>query len=357
MTTTTPERTNAAPTIVGIDHAEFYVGNAKLTAFFFVNGLGFDLLAYAGPETGVRDRVSYVVQQGTIRFVLTGALDPHSPIAAYHNAHGDGIRAVTLRVNDAQAAEDFATSQGGILARTSAGLPAFTSYGDTVHGFVDCDLLEGPAAKFFRREDVRGGGLGLDALDHMAVNVMRGELDAAVEFYHKILGFRIDEEFINDTGATTLRWRVVRSTNDTVTFPINEPGSGPKSPIDEYLATFGGAGVHHVALHASDIVSTVAKLRERGVNFVTISPERYTELISPLPGQHENFEDLAKHSILIDEDKPGYLLQIFTAPLHDRPTTFFEIIQRVDGARGFGGKNVGALIESVERDQAARAAR
>jgi 4-hydroxyphenylpyruvate dioxygenase len=356
MTTTTPQRTNAAPTITGIDHAEFYVGNAKLTAFFFVNGLGFDLLAYAGPETGVRDRVSYVVQQGTIRFVLTGALDPHSPIAAHHNAHGDGVRAVTLRVDDANMAEAFAIAQGGIMSTTPSGLPAVTSYGETVHAFIDRDLLDGPSAKYFRREDVRGGGLGIDALDHMAVNVMRGELDAAVTFYNKVLGFRVDEEFINDTGATTLRWRVVRSMNDSVTFPINEPGSGPKSPIDEYLATYGGPGVHHIALHASDIVGTVAKMRERGVKFVTIAPERYKELISPLPGQREKFEDLADHSILIDEDKPGYLLQIFTAPLGDRPTTFFEIIQRVDGARGFGGKNVGALIESVERDQAARAA-
>jgi 4-hydroxyphenylpyruvate dioxygenase len=356
MTTTSPERTSTAPTIEGFDHIEYYVGNAKMAAFFFVNGLGFDLVAYAGPETGVRDRVSYVVEQGSIRFVLTGALDPHSPIAHYLQAHGDGIKAVTLRVNDAPASEAYAIEHGGSMATTSAGAPAVISYGDTVHGFLDADLLSGPYAKYFRREDLRGGGLGLDAIDHMAGNVMRGELDAAVDFYHRVLGFRIDEEFINDTGATTLRWRVVRTPNGNVTSPINEPGSGPKSPIDEYLKTFGGPGIHHIALHSSDIIATVAKMRERGVKFVTIAPERYTQLITPPPGINEPFEQLAEHSILVDEDAPGYLLQIFTAPLHDRPTTFFEVIQRVNGARGFGGKNVGALIESVERDQAARAA-
>jgi len=342
MTTLTQGRTQAAPTIESLDHIEYYVGNAKMTAFFFVNGLGFDLVAYAGPETGVRDRASYVVEQGSIRFVLTGALDPHSPIAAYHNVHGDGIRSIALRVTDAQAAADYARAQGAALTTTSGGAPAVTSYGDTVHGLLDADLLAGPYAKYFRREEVRGGGLGLDAVDHIVGNVLRGELDAAVDFYHRVLGFRIDEEFINDTGSTTIRWRVLRTPNGRVTFPINEPGSSPKSPIDEYLVSFGGP---------------VGAMRERGVRFVTIAPERYDELIAPIPGVREPFEKLREHSILVDEDAPGYLLQIFTAPLHDRPTTFFEIIQRADGARGFGGKNVGALIESVERDQAARAAR
>ncbi len=195
----------------------------------------------------------------------------------------------------------------------------------------------------------------MDAVDHIVGNVLRGELDAAMDFYHRVLGFNIAEEFINDTGATTLRWRVLRTPNGKVTFPINEPGSGPRSPIDEYLASFGGAGVHHVALHSSDIIATVAAMRERGVQFVTIAPERYDEIVAPVAGVREPFAKLREHSILVDEDAPGYLLQIFTAPLHDRPTTFFEIIQRADGARGFGGKNVGALIESVERDQAARA--
>jgi 4-hydroxyphenylpyruvate dioxygenase len=355
MTTTTQAPTSAAPAIAGFDHIEYYVGNAKLAAFFFVNGLGFDLIAYAGPETGVRDHVSYVVEQGSIRFVLTGALDPHSPIADYLKAHGDGIKSVTLRVNDAQASEEYAIEHGGLMATTSAGAPAVTSYGDTLHGFVDTDLLSGPYAKYFRREDLRGGGLGLDAVDHMAGNVMRGELDAAVEFYHDVLGFRIDEEFITDKAGSSLRFRVVRTPNGKVTSPINEPGSGPKSPIDEYLNTFGGPGIHHIALHSSDIIGSVSAMRERGVKFVSISPDRYKQLIVPPPGINESFAKLAENSILVDQDDPGYLLQIFTATLHDRPTTFFEIIQRVNGARGFGGKNVPALIESVERDQAARA--
>jgi len=355
MTMMTNAQTSAAPAIEALDHIEYYVGNAKMSAFFFVNGLGFDLVAYAGPETGVRDRTSYVVEQGSIRFVLTGALEPGSPIAAYLNAHGDGIRAVGLRVADAQAAADAAVAHGGIAATTPAGIPAIATYGDTVHSFLDTDLLAGPYAKFFRREDLRGGGLGLTAIDHIVGNVLRGELDAAIDFYHRVLGFRVAEEYINDTGATTLRWRVLRSPNGQVTFPINEPGSGPRSPIDEYLVSFGGPGVHHVALHSDDIVGTVAAMRERGVRFVTIAPERYEEIVAPVPGVREPFAKLREHSILVDEDAPGYLLQIFTAPLHDRPTTFFEIIQRADGARGFGGKNVGALIEAVERDQAARA--
>jgi 4-hydroxyphenylpyruvate dioxygenase len=262
-----------------------------------------------------------------------------------------------LRVNDVAAAVDYARAQGAEITTASGDAPAVMSYGDTAHSLLDADLLAGPYAKLFRREERRGGGLGLDSVDHMVGNVLRGELDAAVDFYHRVLGFNIAEEFINDTGATTIRWRVLRTPNGRITFPINEPGSGPRSPIDEYLTTFGGPGVHHVALHSNDIVGTVRAMRERGVKFVTISPERYDELIAPIPGVREAFADLREHSILVDEDAPGYLLQIFTAPLHDRPTTFFEIIQRQDGARGFGGKNVGALIESVERDQAARAGR
>jgi 4-hydroxyphenylpyruvate dioxygenase len=357
MTTMTNERASATPTIEALDHVEYYVGNAKMAAFFYVNGLGFDLVAYAGPETGVRDRVSYVVEQGTIRFVLTGALDSASPIAAYHRSHGDGIRAMAFRVADAEATAAFARTQGAGAATTPSGAPAVLTYGDTVHSFLDADLLAGPYAKYFRREDQRGGGLGLDAIDHIVGNVLRGELDAAVDFYHRALGFRVDEEFVNDTGSTTIRWRVLRTPNGRVTLPINEPGKTARSPIDEYLVSFGGPGVHHIALHSSDIVATVGAMRERGVKFVTIAPERYDEIVAPIPGVREPFAKLREHSILVDEDAPGYLLQIFTAPLHDRPTTFFEIIQRADGARGFGGKNVGALIESVERDQAARAGR
>jgi len=358
MTTLTQGRTNAPPTIESLDHVEYYVGNAKMAAFFFINGLGFDLVAYAGPETGVRDRTSYVVEQGSIRFVLTGALDPASPIAAYHNLHGDGIRAIAFRVSDAQAAAEYARAQGASMTTASGGVPAVTTYGDTTHSFLDQDLLAGPYAKYFRREERRGGGgLGLDSIDHIVGNVLRGELDGAMDFYHRVLGFNVAEEYINDTGSTTIRWRVLLSPNGQVTFPINEPGASARSPIDEYLVSFGGPGVHHVALHSNDIVGTVAAMRERGVRFVTIAPERYDELIAPIPGVREPFAKLREHSILVDEDAPGYLLQIFTAPLHDRPTTFFEIIQRADGARGFGGKNVGALIESVERDQAARAAR
>jgi 4-hydroxyphenylpyruvate dioxygenase len=228
MTTMTQGRTSAAPTIEALDHIEYYVGNAKMAAFFFVNGLGFDLVAYAGPETGVRDRASYVVEQGTIPFVLTGALDPGSPIAAYHNLHGDGIRAIAFRVSDAPGAVAYAQAQGAAMTTTSGGIPGVTSYGDTVHSFLDADLLAGPYAKFFRREEIRGGGLGLDAVDHIVGNVLRGQLDTAIDFYHRVLGFRVDEEFINDTGATTLRWRVLRTPNGSVTFPINEPGSGPR---------------------------------------------------------------------------------------------------------------------------------
>jgi 4-hydroxyphenylpyruvate dioxygenase len=341
--------------VEAVDHIEYYVGNAKMAAFFFVNGLGFDLVAYAGPETGVRDRTSYVLQQGAIRFVLTGSLVPDSPVASYLHEHGDGIHAIAFRVADARGAVADAIAAGGNPTSTPAGIPGVATYGDTVHGFLDTDLLDGPYAKFFRREEARGGGMGLDAIDHVVGNVLRGELDGTVDFYHRVLGFRIDEEFINDTGATTVRWRVVRSPNRRVTFPINEPGSGPRSPIDEYLASYGGPGVHHIALHSSVIVGTVSAMRERGVRFVTVDPERYSEIVAPVAGAREPFAKLRDLSIFVDEDAPGYLLQIFTAPLHDRPTTFIELIQRVDGARGFGGKNVGALIESVERDQAARA--
>ena len=299
--------------IEAIDHLEYYVGNAKMAAFYFVHGFGFDLVAYAGPETGIHDRVSYVVEQRAIRFVLTGGLGADSPIAAYVHAHGDGIRSIGFRVADARAAAAEAAGRGGIATSTPAGIPAIATYGDTVHSFVDEDLLTGPFAKYFRREDLQGGGFGLHRIDHIVGNVLRGQLDPTVAFYHDVLGFRVDEEFVNDTGATTVRWRVLRTPNGAVTFPINEPGSGPRSPIDEYLRSFGGPGVHHVALHSSDIARTVGDMRERGVRFVTIDPHRYEQIIAPradLGGSYERLRDL---SIFMDDDPPGYLLQIFTA--------------------------------------------
>jgi 4-hydroxyphenylpyruvate dioxygenase len=357
-----------APVLGGIDHLEWWVGNARAFTGFLESAFGFDVVAYAGPETGRRERVSYLLQQGRVRFMVSGALSPDSPIAAHVREHGDGIRDICFLVDDVSAAYESALGRGAGSERVPArdtdvhGVirhAAIRAYGDTVHTFLDRTAYTGPFAPQFEPTDlVRpvGPAVGIARLDHVVANVERGHLDEWVSYYEDVLGFDQLTHFSDDQIST--EYSALMSTvvwnHDKVVLPINEPAEGRrKSQIEEYLDFYGSPGVQHIALHTADIVSTVRALRSRGIRFMDVPPEYYVEARRRLEGVDLPWATLASLGVLVDRDHEGHLLQIFTETLTDRPTVFFEIIQR-EGARGFGEGNFKALFESIERAQARR---
>lgn len=354
--------------INGTDHIEFYVGNAKQAAYFYRTAFGFQLVAYAGPETGVRDRASYVLQQGKVRFVLTTPMHPDSPINAHISKHGDGVKVLALWVDDAAAAWKEATDRGAISLQSpttltdengTVGLASIQTYGDTVHTFVDRSAYAGTFMPGFEpiSDGLETTPVGLLYVDHCVGNVELGQMNTWVKFYEEVMGFKLlltfDDTDIS-TEYTALMSKVVSNGSGYVKFPINEPAAGKKkSQIDEYLEFYQGAGVQHIALATNDIIHTVSELRRRGVQFLTVPDTYYEDLLDRVGSIDEDIAPLRSLGILVDRDDEGYLLQIFTKPVEDRPTLFYEIIQR-KGARSFGKGNFKALFEAIEREQGRR---
>jgi 4-hydroxyphenylpyruvate dioxygenase len=350
----------------GVDHVELFVGNAAQAAFFYKHALGFEEVAYAGLETGVRDRASHVLQQGRIRLVLTGALHSDSPIAIHQHKHGDGVKVIALSVPDVERAWREATSRGarGVTAPYEASdgdgtvrLATIETYGETLHTFVDRSRYKGAFLPGYERRE-RGEDTGmLLAIDHIVGNVELGAMDTWVKYYEDVFGMTEMIHFTDEAISTeysALMSKVVTDGSGRVKFPINEPAEGKrKSQIDEYLEFYEGAGAQHIAVATRDIVATVAAMRERGVEFLTVPEAYYDEVPSRVPEVQEQLADLRRLGILVDHDDEGYLLQIFTKPVGDRPTMFYEVIER-HGARGFGEGNFKALFEAIEREQERR---
>jgi 4-hydroxyphenylpyruvate dioxygenase len=352
----------------GTDHVEFYVGNARQAAYFYRAAFGMSLVAYAGPETGLRDRASYVVQQGKIRFVLTTALRSDNPIADHVHRHGDAVRVVALWVDDARLAWRETTRRGAVTVAEpqvlsdehgSVVVASIQTYGDTIHTFVERESYRGPFLPGFRavNDDPIARPVGLLHIDHMVGNVGWHEMDRWVNFYRDIMGFGLYQHFDDSdisTEYSALMSKVMASGNGYVKFPINEPAEGKRrSQIEEYLDFYPGPGVQHIALATDDILRTVNQLREQGIEFLKVPHTYYTELQQRVGTIDEPVDELEELGILVDRDNEGYMLQIFTRPVEDRPTVFFEIIQR-KGSRSFGKGNFKALFEAIEREQQAR---
>jgi 4-hydroxyphenylpyruvate dioxygenase len=353
----------------GWDHIELWVGNAKQAAYFYEHAFGFTQTAYAGPETGVRDRASYVLEQGDIRLVLSSPLREDSEIAQHQCRHGDGVKDIALEVPDATEAYRQAVQRGarGIVEPKrvedeygSLELSQIATYGDTVHTFVNRSDYNGPFAPGFVSVSANGHanpGVGLHTIDHVVGNVELGRMEYWVEFYERAFGMTEMIHFSDDdisTEYSALMSKVLTDGEGRIKFPINEPAEGKrKSQIEEYLEFYGGPGVQHIALASDSIVATVEALKERGIGFLE-TPESYYEDVGDRVGEiDESWEDLRRLRILADRDDEGYLLQIFTKTAQDRPTMFFEVIER-HGARGFGDGNFKALFEAIEREQALR---
>jgi len=366
VSTTEPPRTH----LLGWDCLELWVGNARTTAAFFESVLGFTCTAYAGPETGVRDKASYVLEQGSIRVVVSAALSSDSPIAAHVRQHGDGVHDLAWSVDDVDAVYHLAIERGAPSVREpweetddhgTLRLAQVATYGETVHTFVDRSRYRGPALEPGYTTDgvpnsAVGPAVGLTAIDHVVGNVEKGALDQWVRFYAEVMGFDQMQHFDDDQIST--EFSALMSTvvwdGSTIVMPINEPADGlRKSQIQEYVETYGGPGVQHIALRTDDIVATVAALRERGVRFMHVPDDYYAEARTRLDGIDLPWSDLHALQILADRDADGHLLQIFTETVTDRPTVFIEIIQRL-GATGFGEGNFKALFEAIERDQERR---
>jgi 4-hydroxyphenylpyruvate dioxygenase len=350
----------------GIDHVELWVGNAAQAAYYFTRAFGFTEVAYRGLETGVRDRVSHVLRQGRVRLVLTGTLSSSTDITQHHGKHGDGVKVIALSVPDVEHAYRHAVERGATglrepwEERDDAGVVRFAdiaTYGDTVHRFVDRSEYKGEFLPGFAPVEHEPENEMLVAIDHIVGNVELGAMEQWVSYYEDVFGMTEMIHFSDEAISTeysALMSKVVTSGDGRVKFPINEPAEGKrKSQIDEYLDFYEGAGAQHIALATRDIVGVVAELSKRGVKFLR-TPESYYDEVPGRVGEiAEDLEDLRKLGILVDSDDEGYLLQIFTKPLGDRPTIFFEIIER-HGARGFGEGNFKALFEAIEREQAAR---
>ncbi len=362
-----PDDRDAMP-IHGIDHLELFVGNAAQSVYYYTRAFGFTETAYRGLETGSRDRVSHVLEQGRIRLVLTGTLTGEDHIAEHHKRHGDGVHAIALSVPDAAAAYEHAVAHGArgletpYELRDDAGrvrLASVATYGETRHLFVERDGYQGAFLPGYERRDAAPQGPdGLFAgIDHVVGNVELGHMDEWVRYYERVFGMteliHFSDEAIS-TEYSALMSKVVTDGSGRVKFPINEPAEGKrKSQIEEYLDFYRGAGVQHIALTTTDIVGTVTELRRRGVGFLPIPESYYAEVPARIGQIEEDVADLARLGILVDRDDEGYLLQIFSKPVGDRPTVFFEVIER-HGARGFGEGNFKALFEALEREQERR---
>jgi 4-hydroxyphenylpyruvate dioxygenase len=352
----------------GIDHIELYVGNARQAALFY-RALGFRPVAYAGLETGLRTHTSWVVEQGDVRLVLTGALGADSPIAEHVRLHGDSVRDVALRVPDSAAAWQLATSRGAIsvtephVREDEFGRVVVSSvqaYGDTIHSFVERGGYEGVFAPGFveHESDARDvPDVGVEEIDHVVASVELGRMDELVGYYARVMGFEqlhhFDDEQIS-TDYSALMNKVMWDGAGRVRFPVCEPAEGKrKSQIEEFLDYHGGPGVQHIALTTSDIVATTDEMRARGIEFLRVPDSYYDEVAARVPAIAERVDDLRRAGILADRDDEGYLLQTFAKSAHDRPTLFYEVIER-QGSRGFGGGNIKALFEALEREQDSR---
>jgi 4-hydroxyphenylpyruvate dioxygenase len=349
----------------GTDYVEFYVGNAKQSAYYFKTAFGFQEVAYAGLETGVTDRTSYVLQQDKIRLVITSSMVEHSDINRHLNEHGDGVKIVALWVPDAAKAFEETTKRGAKpfqqpqVSEDSNGkvvTSGIYTYGETVHLFVERNDYNGPFLPGYvaRSPKYQPESVGLKYIDHMVGNVDWGQMNTWVKFYADVMGFSqiisFDDNDIS-TEYTALMSKVMSNGNGRIKFPINEPAEGKKrSQIEEYINFYNGAGVQHLALATDNIIYTIHELRERGVDFLDVPDSYYLDLQDRVGAIDEDIEVLKKYKILVDRDDEGYLLQLFTKPLMDRPTVFIEIIQR-KGATSFGKGNFKALFEAIEREQ------
>lgn len=352
----------------GTDYVEFYVGNAKQAAHFYKTAFGFQSLAYAGPETGMKDKVSYVIRQNKLTFVLTTPLRINNPIADHIYKHGDGVKVLALKVEDARSAFEETTKRGGkvylepTVLKDDNGevvLSGIHTYGDTVHVFVERQNYNGVFMPGFRewKSNYNPASTGLLYVDHCVGNVGWNQMNPWVKFYEDVMGFRnilsFDDKDIS-TEYSALMSKVMSNGNGYIKFPINEPAEGKKkSQVEEYLDFYNGEGCQHVAIATNDIVATVSELQKRGVEFLSIPASYYETVLERVGKIDEDLEPLQRLGILIDRDDEGYLLQIFSKPLEDRPTLFFEIIQR-KGAKSFGKGNFKALFEALEREQDAR---
>jgi len=359
--------------LLGTDYVEFYVGNAKQAAHYYKTAFGYQSYAYAGLETGLKDRTSYVLKQDKIRLVLTTALNSNSPIGEHVKKHGDGVKVIALWVEDARKSFEETVKRGAkpylepVVEKDEHGevvRSGIYTYGETVHMFVERKNYKGAFLPGFVewKSDYNPAPVGLKFIDHMVGNVGWNQMNATVKWYEEVMGFvnflSFDDKQIT-TEYSALMSKVMSNGNGRIKFPINEPAKGKKkSQIEEYIDFYESAGVQHLALATDDIIKTVGELKARGVEFLPPPPQAYYDDIPRRLGVHmsvmkEDIKELQRLSILVDADEEGYLLQIFTKPVEDRPTLFYEIIQRM-GAKGFGAGNFKALFESIEREQALR---
>lgn len=349
-----------------IHHIEFYVGNAKQAAYFYRKAFGFSQIAYAGLETGNREKTSYVMESHRIRFVFTTPLTAGGAIAEHIMKHGDGVRDVAFQVDDADAAFEEAVRRGARPCdephdhtdeHGTVRHSAIWTYGDTVHSFFTHKDYAGPFLPGFAERKIPGDDCGLLLVDHVVGNVELGKMNEWAKWYEEVLGFSryitFDDKDIS-TEYSALMSVVMSDDNRVIKFPINEPAEGKKkSQIQEYLDFYGGAGVQHIAMLVKDITKTVAKIRDNGIEFLRVPDTYYDEIPARVGEIDEDLEELKNLGVLVDRDENGYLLQLFTKPVEDRPTLFFEVIER-KGSRGFGKGNFRALFESIEREQALR---
>jgi 4-hydroxyphenylpyruvate dioxygenase len=355
--------------LMGIDHVEYHVGNARQAAYYYSKAFGFTVTAYRGPETKYRDSVSWLCEQGDARFVFTGAQGPENDIARHVFEHGDGVKDVALRVPDATQAWEETTKRGAQSAMEPTVLEddhgkvvrsAIEAYGETIHSFIERENYSGPFLPGYRVEEPHpddGPPVGIRRIDHIVANVELGKMNEWVEFYANVMGFAQLVHFRDDqisTEYTALMSKVMWDGSGRVKFPINEPAEGKKkSQIEEYLDYYRSPGVQHIAMATDDVIATVDALKTRGVRFIRV-PETYYEPLSDRVGEiDESYEDLERLGILADRDEEGYLLQIFTKIQQDRPTVFYEFIER-HGSQGFGLGNFKELFVAIEREQAER---
>src|SRR5687767_13065237 len=363
-----PETVTDTFPINGTDYIEFYVGNARQASMYYRAAFGFELVAYRGPETGTRDRASYLLQQDKVRFVLTTPIKSTGAIADHVHKHGDGVRDIALWVEDARTAHAAAIERGARSAmeptviKDETGeivMAAIHTYGDTIHSLIERKNYKGLFMPGFvpMTSPYKSASTGLKYVDHCVGNVELGKMNYWVGFYEKVLGFTniltFDDKAIS-TEYSALMSKVMSNGNGRIKFPINEPAEGKKkSQIDEYLEFYGGPGVQHIAIATDDIITTVTELRNRGVEFLRVPFTYYDTLLDRVGHIDEDLASLRELGILVDRDEEGYLLQIFTKPVEDRPTLFYEIIER-KGAKSFGAGNFKALCEAIEREQALR---
>lgn len=352
--------------LIGVDHVEFYVGNAKQAAYYYQKAMGFTPIAYSGLETGVRDRSSHALRQGGVTFVFTTSLEPDGEITDHVQRHGDGVKVIALGVPDVEKAFQEATSRGakGLFEPREESdddgvyrTAAIHTYGETIHRFIDRSDYQGVFAPGYKEVKGVPDEVGIVAIDHIVGNVELGKMNDWVKFYEDVFGMTEMIHFSDEAISTeysALMSKVCIDGTGKVKFPINEPAEGKrKSQIEEYLEYYRSPGVQHIALNTEDIVKTVDALRSRGMKFLWVPGTYYEDAMKRVGEITEDYKDLERLGILVDRDDEGYLLQIFTKPVQDRPTVFFEIIER-HGSRGFGVGNFKALFEAIEREQESR---